>query len=261
MALSGSNIVITRPAHQAVPLVKAIEALGGNPIRFPTIKIVERISADTRAALRDGLASYDLAIFVSANAVRHGVPMVCRAASWPEDLRIGAVGPGTAAALNGLGLSVDLVPEKETGARGLLASSELAALAIAGQRVVIFRGHGGLPELGDELSARGAEVFLAEVYERQTPAQDATPLNARGVKGEIDIIVVTSAEALRNLFVLVGEAGRDWLRDTRFLVVSERIAQVAGDYCLRQAPLVARGSSERAILEALVHWREGELAG
>ena len=256
MHLTGCNILITRPAHQADSLSRALQGAGGNVIRFPTMEIVERVTDETRAVLERGLAGYDLAVFVSPNAVRHGVPVALETGGWPHDLMIAVVGPGSAAAINEQGLSVHVKPHTSTGAKALLAHAQLQAKMISGRRVIIFRGREGLPILGEELTVRGAVVTYAEVYAREMPVRDPGVLNARGVNGEIDIIVITSAKALRNLFALVGKAGEEWLRDTPFLVVSERIARLAGDYRLRHRSLIAHSASDQDIVKALLHWRE-----
>ena len=47
--LSGVRVLVTRPAGQADELVAAIEAAGGEVIRFPVIKITGR-GAETVAA-------------------------------------------------------------------------------------------------------------------------------------------------------------------------------------------------------------------
>ena len=257
ISLSGSKILVTRPSHQAESLSRAIERQGGKVIRFPTITIARVLSDGVRAVL-ERLSDYDLAVFVSPNAVWHGVPAVLEHGSWPKDLRIAVVGPGTAAAVGEAGLSVHLSPAEGSGARGLLARPELTKDSISGHRVLIFRGRGGLATLGEELSTRGAHVCYAEVYERQLPVAAPDDLNARGRNREIDIIVITSADALHNLFTLVGDAGADWLRGTRFLVVSERIAKAAVEYFVMHPPLVASGSSDQEIVQTLVQWRDSD---
>jgi uroporphyrinogen-III synthase len=70
-ALGGRGILVTRPAHQAEPLCGLIEAAGGRALRFPVMEI--RPAADQPAVQADlaRLAGYDLAIFVSANAVQY----------------------------------------------------------------------------------------------------------------------------------------------------------------------------------------------
>lgn len=256
--LSGSNILVTRPIHQAESLSLAIEKAGGCVVRFPAIEIVARI-ADQIGTLVGTLDSDDIVVFVSPNAVWHGLPSVLESGDWPENVTTAVVGPGTAMALQRYGVPVHLQPVSNLGARGLLAHPDLQPCRVRGCKVVIFRGCGGLAVLGDELSARGALVTYAEVYDRCIPRQDASALNERGLRGEIDIIVVTSAEALRNLFTLVGPRGENWLRNTLFLVVSGRIARAAKDYRLRHAPLVANGALDHEIVETLVQWREAKV--
>ena len=146
------------------------------------------------------------------------------------------------------------MPDRGEGATALL--TRLAKETVDARRVVIFRGRGGLPTLGDELTARGALVTHAEVYAREMPDIDPTWLNTRGSNGEIDIIVVTSAQAMRHLFDLLGDVGAEWLRDTPFLVVSERIARLAEKFRLTHRPLVAQGASDSDIVETLVRWRD-----
>ena len=89
--LRGAGIVITRPARQAAGLAGEIAAMGGNPLIFPAIVILPpEDEAALRAAQRE-LARYDIAIFVSANAVEYGVG---DPAAWPANILTLAPGPG-----------------------------------------------------------------------------------------------------------------------------------------------------------------------
>ena len=73
---------------------------------------------------------------------------------------------------------------------------------------MIFRGDGGRELLGDTLRSRGATVDYVECYRRARPAADAGPLVRALERGEIDAVAVSSSEGLRNLFEMVGDAGR-----------------------------------------------------
>jgi uroporphyrinogen-III synthase len=114
---------------------------------------------------------------------------------------------------------------------GRFASVALLAMpalsAVGGQRVVIFRGDGGRALLGDTLRARGATVDYVECYRRTRPDADAGPLVRALERGEIDAVVVSSSEGLRNLFEMVGEAGREWLQRTPLFAPHARIAEAA----------------------------------
>ena len=254
MYLTHCTVLNTRPAGQAKSLSIALEKEGSSVIDFPAIDIVASATDEVRKLVTNNLSDYDLAVFVSPNAAWHGISLVREKGEWPTNLKIAVVGTGTAAAIEELGLFVYLQPESGVGAGALLARLHKETVCV--QRIIIFRGRGGLPTLGDALSARGALVTYAEVYAREMPHNVPVGLNERGKKGEIDIIVVTSAQALHHLFNLLGNDGKTWLRNTPFLFVSERIARIALDFRLRHRPLVARGSSDRDIVETLIRWRE-----
>ena len=67
--LSGVTVVVTRPSHQAEILCQSIEALGATALRFPVIEIRPSSNPERLKAQLDHLANFQLAIFISANAV------------------------------------------------------------------------------------------------------------------------------------------------------------------------------------------------
>ena len=173
--LGGRGVLVTRPADQAEPLCRLIEAANGRPIPFPTIEIIP--ARDPRAA-QDLLAQpWDLMVFISRNAVEHAVRLTPAAAPWGKARLLAAVGRATAIALGDAGRPPDLVPGERYDSETLLALPELARPL--GWRVLIVRGEGGRATLADTLAARGAEVTYAEVYRRSRPEVDAGPLIAR----------------------------------------------------------------------------------
>ena len=152
--LAGAGILVTRAAHQADNLCRLIEQSGGRALRFPALEIVG--PADplrTREQLAQ-IARYDLAVFVSPNAVVHGMRLLPQ--GLPQTLRVAAVGRASAEALRVAGRAADIVPQGRYDSEALLAVHELGAMQ--GRRVIVFRGDGGRPLLGDVLRQRGAEV-------------------------------------------------------------------------------------------------------
>jgi uroporphyrinogen-III synthase len=136
----------------------------------------------------------------------------------------------------------------------LLAMPPLQALA--GKRIVIFRGEGGRPLLGDTLKARGARVDYAEVYRRAKPSLDPRKLAQCWEQGEIQVVVVASNESLQNLFDIVGEVGQQWLRDTPLIVVSERAQRLAQELGFNHPPVLTTEASDEAIMETLLKWHQ-----
>ncbi|QIK36991.1 uroporphyrinogen-III synthase [Caldichromatium japonicum] len=242
--LAGCGVLVTRPAGQAEPLCRLIEAAGGRPIRFPTIAIEP--TRDAQAAVR--LAEpWDLMYFVSPNAVDQAIALVGEG-TWPRVKWIAAVGRGTARMLETAGRAPDLVPNERYDSESLLAMPELADMR--GRRVLIVRGEGGRELFAQAMRERGAEVFFAEVYRRVRPAVDSAPLIARW-QDEVQLAIATSDEVLINLVELIGQKGRAQLLATSLVVIAERTAQTAHGLGFATVRVAAR-ADDTAILESLI---------
>jgi uroporphyrinogen-III synthase len=243
------RVLVTRPAGQSQRLCDLIEAAGHECIRLPTIEIQPAADPYRLEAIADTLDDYDLAVFVSVNAVQMGLERILDQRDWPEQTRIATVGARSAEALQAYGLSVDLVPEHQFNSEALLALEELEDMT--GRNVVIFRGNGGRDVLRDTLLERGAEVEYVEAYRRVCPTVDPGLLHTLLQPGYLDCITITSNEALQNLFNLAGSEGQGALRQIPLVVVGERQARLAAQLGFVHAPLVAAHASDAAIVAAL----------
>lgn len=251
--LHGRGVLVTRPAHQADALCRLIEQAGGRAIRFPVLAIAPPQDRQAALATVARLAHYDLAIFVSPNAVEHGLDLIEAQGGLPAGLRLAVVGEGSARVLRArLGRGPDLQPTERYDSEGLLALPELQR--VDGWRVVIFRGDGGRELLGQALRARGATVDYAEVYRRERPAVDAPGLAAQLQAGAVDVVTVTSSEGLRNLLELAGVANAARLRQLPLVVVSERTADLAKELGFVQPAHVAALASDAGLVEAVARW-------
>lgn len=245
-SLHGLTIAVTRPAHQAENLCRLIEAEGGTVLRFPVIDI-QPTDSPALQALSNNLADYQLAIFISANAVHHAYAAL--GAPLPEGLQRAAVGQATARALAEHGQSAHILPPAPYNSESLLALPELHSMQ--GKRVIIFRGGEGRSLLGDTLAARGAQVDHVDVYRRAAPAAEPKQLYRAWDAGKLDMIVVTSNEGLKNLVACVKDEYRQRLLQTRLIVISERSAALAKELGFRHSAIVARAASDEALLEAV----------
>ncbi|MFZ2300455.1 MAG: uroporphyrinogen-III synthase [Gallionella sp.] len=280
--LAGLKIVITRPRDQAAPLARRIEQAGGIPLLFPLLDIAP---AQDQQALREQisrLAEFDLAIFISPNAVQYGMAairasnatltcsarsgwqagtarraqsMLCESPASPPnpspasgrgELKIATVGQGSAKALRELGLANIIAPTERFDSEGLLALPELQD--VAGWRVLIFRGDGGRELLGDTLKARGATVEYATCYRRSKPQQDIAAL----LDAKPDALTVTSSEALDHLWQMLGDMQRDSICDIPLFVPHQRIADLAERQGWKQIRLTEAGDD--GLLSALMAW-------
>jgi uroporphyrinogen-III synthase len=238
-ALGGLGVLVTRPAHQAEDLCRLIEAAGGRAWRFPALEIRPATSPEQAQALL--VQPWDWLVFVSANAVALALELSGGLLAGP---RIAAVGQATADALAAAGHPVDLVPGGQFDSEALLASEVMHR--VAGQRILIVRGEGGRPLLGETLQGRGATLAYAEVYRRGRPLVDVAPLLARWER-DVGAVVATSGEVLDNLVEMLGAAGRERLLDTPLVVVSPRMAEQA-----RQIGFGTIETAERAQDAAIV---------
>lgn len=251
--LAGVGVLITRPAHQAEHLAQLVEAAGGVAVRFPTIDIVPPDDPSPLLTVLDHLADYDLAIFISPNAVEQTFGWL-RAAKreWPKRLPIACVGRATAAAVEEQGLTAT-TPTERFDSESLLGLSLLQN--VAEKKVVIFRGEGGRELLGNTLKLRGATVTYAECYRRLRPRTGVGTLVDAWRRGEIQIVSVTSTDGLRNLHGMLGDTGRGWLQDTPVVVLSQSQAAACRELGCVAPVLIANEASDEAILEAVKTWR------
>lgn len=245
--LEGRGIVVTRPAQQGAELIRLIESHGGRALAFPAIEILDVDDLGRVHALIDRLESFHAAIFISPNAVNKAMPVILSRRALPAGLSVIAIGGGTARELRHHGVETAIVPERYDS-ESLL---ELPVLEdVEGKRIAIFRGEGGRALLADALTARGATVEYAECYRRSRPMVDAEPLVAAWARGEIDGVVATSSEGLRNLHEMLGAQGRAQLTRTTLFVPHARIESTARELGIASVVLTQPGDG--AIAAAIV---------
>lgn len=246
-ALRGRRVVITRPAGQNERLAELIRADGGEPIVFPAIEILELDDLHPLVAAADRLESFDLAVFISPNAVDRAMNVVQSRRRWPPGLKTATIGRASEQALRRYGIVDVIAPSGRFDSEALL---ELLPLpAVAGKRIVIFRGDGGRQLLGDTLVERGAIVEYVECYRRTRPTADVDALLRAWGRGEIDALTISSSEGLRNLFDMLGEPGQSWLKRTPLFVPHARIAECA--HALGCERVIETAPAEEGVAAAL----------
>ena len=250
-ALAGLNIVVTRPREQAASLAQHIEQAGGKPILFPLLEISPVSDTQPLRALAARLSEFNLAIFISPNAVRYGMQAILAAGTIPNALKIATVGQGSANALRDLGVLEIIAPQERFDSEGLLALPELQQ--VAGWRVVIFRGDGGRELLGDTLKARGAIVEYAACYQRSKPQQSIDTL----FTAHPHAITVTSSEALSYLREMLEEkvldsAGKERIFSLPLFVPHIRIAQAG--HKLGWHNVLTTAAGDEGLMSGLVAW-------
>ncbi len=239
--LTGLSILVTRPAMQAGSLHAQLVRLGAQVTLFPALEIQPH--PFDLPTLR-----YDLLIFISSNAVQHGLTLL----NDQNQARIAAVGTSTAQALIDAGHAVDISPEAAANSEALL---QHPLLRNPPNKVLIIKGTGGRELLRETLIARGSQVDVLEVYRRipSQPHQDLLEEVQRLLENNlIDLITLTSTEMVYALDRLIGTVIAK--RNIGLLTGSIRIAQVAREAGWQGECIVADSPEETQLIRSLTRW-------
>lgn len=200
------SIIVTRPAAQAGDWIEALEARGWRVVPFPLIDIFPLATPDVLDAAWRTLPGKAWVMFVSANAVV-GLWGAGRR-NWPLDVRVGATGGGTAAALQAHGVSPALIdrPGMDEPQDTESLWRHIAARPWRGRQTLIVRGRSqdasrpARDWLIDRLREQGAQVEVITVYERRAPAISVqSQAWLQGHESRQGLWLFSSSEAIANL--------------------------------------------------------------
>lgn len=188
--LAGIRVMLTHSARES-RLSERLRALGAVVSTVPLIKIGPPRDAQALQRAVDASDHADWIVFTSVNGVDAFARR--RREKLPPDLRIAAIGPATARAVEHvLARPADLVPPR-------FIAEELGDAIIhhagGGARVTIFAAQAARPELAARLRKAGMHLTTAVAYEtREAPPTDLVRRIA-----DVDVIVLTSGSAVRSL--------------------------------------------------------------
>lgn len=243
--------MITRPAHQAGNLAEGIKNAGGKAFLFPTLDIcTAKLTAEDKEKIQQ-INQFDIIIFISPNAVEHGLKQIQAITDLPHNILLATIGQGSAKALNNkLGKQPDISPKENFNSEGLLATE--AMQNVANKRILIIRGNGGREHLKQVLQQRGALVDYLKVYQRIKPEIDSSDLEQYLQNNEIAVIVITSTESLKNLLELTPEKVTSNLLQLPLLLINKRLIDVADKAGFTNKLIVATEASDEAIIKTLI---------
>lgn len=196
------RILVTRAREQASDFKTMLAELGADCIEFPTIGIAPPPSWEPLDSAIGRLSTYDWAIFTSVNGVRFFMQRLRAAGLDVRELkgvRLAAIGPKTAEALEQCGLRPDLVP-KEYRAESILEG--LSGTDMKGMSFLMPRAMEAREILPETLRERGARVDVVPAYQTVLPAERADEIVLRLKQGEIDCLTFTSSSTVTNFFSL-----------------------------------------------------------
>ena len=245
--LDGVGVLVTRPEHQADELVAAIQAAGGSAWRFPVFDVLARSQAEMNDDL-EAARSADMLIFVSANAVRLGLPALGDTAA-----SIAAIGPATAAALEKSGKPVDVRPAGGFNSEHLLM--EPALNDVDGTSIAIVRGETGRELLAETLRHRGATVSYLSVYATRAHAfttDDIAALDAALRDGSIAAVTIMSVATFDHLADILPAESLDRLAGLRLVAPGGRVIQTLAERLPGARCVEAPGPGAEAMVGALI---------
>jgi len=206
--LFGQRVVVTRAAEQTEPLMDALRERGAQALELPMIRIDPPEDASQLSAAVAQLQRYAWLVFTSQNGVRAFFAELDRQALDSRQLhglRIAAIGPSTALALQPYGLRCDLVPEQFRGEALAEAMLALHAGDMQGVRVLLPRAAVARDVLPETLRAHGAQVDVVEAYRtRGASPEVAAALRDMLDRSEVDVIVFTASSTVEHTLAAVG---------------------------------------------------------
>jgi len=265
-ALTGLHIVVTRPSAQAEPWAARLRELGAVTSVASLLEIVPVSETAQIQAIKNCILNLDVyckAIFVSQNAVEHGFEWIEN--YWPQlpiNVDFFAVGETTAKQLQERGVKVTDLAQSQTGAMTSETLLQSPALQdVADEKIVIFRGVGGRPHIGEVLNTRGAKVDYCELYERILPSESVQcfygALSLLSDKSPSDaqfVLVLHSGEALENLQKVLRELALsigEISAQMYLLVPSQRILELAEAAGFIHV-FAAQNATEASMLQGLI---------
>ncbi|WP_199055528.1 uroporphyrinogen-III synthase [Aquitalea sp. ASV15] len=241
MTAAGRRILVARPAAQSGRLLTLLADAGWQGQAFPVMDIQPLAAALAR--LPQQAAQADWLFFVSPSAIDIAWPALQQQ---PLKARLACVGQASAGRLARLSGQDILFPTAGSDSEALLALPQLAD--VAGQHWLIVRGQGGRALLADTLCARGAQVSLAEIYQRVDGRPDWRLLD----EGPPDAMVITSSEMAEQLFRLAGPARAGTLQCLLYCVPHPRIAERL--QALGATRIVTTRADDDALVAGLREW-------
>jgi uroporphyrinogen III methyltransferase / synthase len=204
--LQNRKTVVACSEDKSEALARGLADMGAEVTILPVLAIrpIEDSAAIRNAVLT--IHSYDWILFTSGYGVRCFSQHLTDGVHHTETLPpVCAIGPATAEIARYFGFRVALIPEDYL-AEGVLRAFRLhlgSERKLAGLRILLPRAKEGRDVLPRELTSAGAIVDLVPCYET-VPGEISGEMQRSLLEHPPDLMVFTSASAIRNYVLLVG---------------------------------------------------------
>lgn len=253
-ALKGKRVVVTRAAEQSEHLVEALREKGAVPVLVPMVAfgLPDDLSS-LDEAIRE-LRSYDWIFLTSQNALRalqeRSQFLKLSLAQAVAGVRIAAVGPVTAVAVENAGLKVAYVATRHQG----VSLAEELGEEIKGKRVLLPRSDRANPELVEKLGQLGAQVKEIVAYKTIRPEHQDVSRVEEMVREGADAVLFFSPSAVHHLQELLGnEKFQEFSRRSVFVAIGPVTEEALRKAKIKRVVL-ARDTTVAAELAALTEF-------
>jgi uroporphyrinogen III methyltransferase/synthase len=205
-ALAGIGVAVTRREGGEGSLTLVLKKRGARVLDWGIIAFAPPEDLCPLLSALARIWDYDWICFSSPRAVE---AVVSRAAVPPAGVKMAAVGPSTAAALEVAGWPVHRIPEEGNGV-GLVEAFRAASDA-EGARVFFPASAIAREVIPEGLTQLGAKVDRITAYRMVTLPLDGAACRASVEAGEVQVVTFASPSAMKALRAGIGEALFDQL--------------------------------------------------
>lgn len=249
--LFGKRVIVTRSREQASELTARLEALGAECVELPAINIEPVPSyAELDKAIVE-LGTYQWLIFTSVNGVKYFFERLAAAggdARKLAQLKVAAIGTGTAAYLKNFGIKADIIP-LEFRAEGILEA--LKDEMMPGTRILIPRAQVARDVLPQGLTALGAEAVVVPAYRTMAHRGNVDLAELKNT----DYITFTSSSTVTNFLEITGVQGRQILQKAKIACIGPITAATCVEHDVKPA-IIAQTFTINGLVEAII--KDGE---
>jgi len=196
-SLAGVRILITRSEAENQALAEKLRALGAVTVQLPTIAFAPPEDMGPIDRSIKMLSNYDWLVFTSRNGVRffsERMAAVGEPAGRLREVKVAAIGSATAAALESLGRSPDLVPQEFLSEEIVYGLGE-----VEGKRILLPRADIASRRLPEQLRKQGASVEEVVAYRTVVPEDLSLDRLLLVLKQGVDVVAFTSPSTVQNL--------------------------------------------------------------
>lgn len=225
--LKDLRILVTRGNEQRSAMSELIKKYGGIPIEVPLLRYALVDTVDTRRKL-ETIASFSWIFFTSVNGVKSFFDLLNKMnITFPQGVKVAAVGTKTANCLEAFGVTVDYIPSLFNAE---VMGREFLPIYESNNNVLLVQGNLSRDVLPLFFEEQNIPYDTVVVYETKVNEREKTRLQQILEEEPLDVLTFTSPSCVHAFFELGGELAKQ--RKSQFTLcigtTTEEAAKKAG---------------------------------